>query len=481
MRKQVKSEAKTGIVLQDTFGKEYPLYKPLSIGSDPSNQLILLDSSISPFHSEISSSNGEITVLDKDSDDGVFVNGKQITGTHTVHAGDTIAIGKVVFKVTAPELEPTLKEIQEKIGFELAHDDNLLFAVEPDLPEPPVLPDPAMDLPVDPPVDKDVIFSVQSPGYVDVQESSFEPDTLIGEIPDTRLDSVLPVEKGQASPDTAAGNFITRIFRAGFKNPVFFLSIGGAVIFLAILSIVFMKVIVPFTSGQSLNAKGGPAILDLSDESLNTVYTSSYIQHQEDIYEGVDVNGAPLKIKIVQENMEQSSPDWSNYTRFQMTNNRSIEKDTEFSIINGRVYARAKNSCNVFADPNTKDHSPTNWPASFLKSYVTGTAKKTASGVTVNGVLTDRYELKQENSPFAGSLISMSGSELYRAQEGGYLVKMVITQTWPAEKWQGASTYRFAGDQPVTIKTIIDFTYYPTGKLKVIVPGVCAGKLKPVQ
>jgi hypothetical protein len=195
----------------------------------------------------------------------------------------------------------------------------------------------------------------------------------------------------------------------------------------------------------------------------------------------VDVNGSPLKIKIVQENMEQSIPDWSNYTHFQLTNNRAIEKDTEFSIINGRVYARAKNSCNVFADSNAKEHSPTNWPGSFLKSYITGTAKKTASGIKVNGVLTDRYELKKENSPFADSLISMSDSELFRAQEGGYLVKMVISQTWPADKWQGAATYRFAGDQPVTIKTIIDFTYYPTGKLRVIVPGVCAGKLRPIQ
>lgn len=481
MRKQVKSEAKTGIVLQDTFGKVYPLDKPLSIGSDPSNRLILLDSSISPFHSEISSSKGQITVLDKDSDDGVFVNGKQITGTHTVNIGDTIAIGKVVFKVTVPELVPTLKEIQEKIGFELAHDDSLLFVVEPDLPEPNVLPGPDIALPVDLPEDNDVIFSVQSPGYVDVQEPSIEPDTLIGEIPDTRLDSVLPVDKSQASPDTTAGNFTASFLRTGLKNPVVLLAIGGAIVFLAVFSVVFFNVIVPLTSGQTSGSKGGPAILDLRDEALNTVYSASYIQHQEDINEGVDVNGSPLKIKIIQENMEQSSPEWSNYTRFQLTNNRTIEKDTEFSIIDGRVYARAKNSCNVFADSNTKDHSPTNWPRSFLKSYVTGTAKKTGSGITVNGVLTDRYELKQENSPFAGSLISMSGSELYRAQEGGYLVKMVITQTWPAEKWQGASTYRFAGDQPVTIKTIIDFTYYPTGKLKVIVPGVCAGKIRPVQ
>ncbi len=469
------------IVLQDTFGKEYPLEKPLSIGSDPSNQLILLDSSISPFHSEISSSKGHIILVDKDSDDGVFINGKQITGTQTANIGDTIAIGKVVFKVSGPEQLPTLEEIQEKIGLELAHDDNLLFSVEPDLPEPSVLPGPALVLPVDPLVKEDVIYSVQSPGYVDAIEPSLDADTLSAVIPDTRLDSVLPVDTKQTSPENTAGSFISKIFGAGLRNPLLMLAIGGVIVFLVVLSLVFLKVIIPLTSGQSSSSRGGPAMLDLRDEALNTVYSTSYIQHQEDSYEGVDVNGSPLKIKIVQENMEQSSPDWSNYTRFQLTNNRAIEKDTEFSIINNRVYARATNSCNVFADSNAKDHTPTNWPGSFLKSYIIGTAKKVGSGITVNGVLTDRYELKQENSPFAGSLITMNRSELYRAQTGGYLVKMVISQTWPADKWQGSSTYRFAGDQPVTIKTIVDFTYYPTGKLRVIVPAVCASKVQPAD
>jgi len=481
MRKQVKREVTLGIVLKDTFGKEYSLEKPLSIGSDPSNTLILLDSSVSPFHSEISLSKGEIIVIDKDSDDGVYVNGKQITGSRVVNIGDTVAIGKVVFKVTGPEYEPTLEEIQKKIGLDLSHDDNLIFAIEPELPESPDLTEPDIVLTLDPPVTEDAIYSVQSPGYIDVEEPSFEADSMSAVIPDARLDSVIPVDNKKEPSKNTAGAFVVDVIRSAMRNPKLLTAIGGFIVLLAIGTGFFIKTIVPLISRQSATSKGGPVMLDLQDEALNTVYSTSFIQHQEDIYEGVDVNGSPLKIKIVQENMEQSIPDWSNYTHFQLTNNRAIEKDTEFSIINGRVYARAKNSCNVFADSNAKEHSPTNWPGSFLRSYITGTAKKTASGIKVNGVLTDRYELKKENSPFADSLISMSDSELFRAQEGGYLVKMVISQTWPADKWQGAATYRFAGDQPVTIKTIIDFTYYPTGKLRVIVPGVCAGKLRPIQ
>jgi hypothetical protein len=257
------------------------------------------------------------------------------------------------------------------------------------------------------------------------------------------------------------------------------LAISGVLLVLAaVTGIVFF---VSLLGRQTASSAGSAAVLDLKDEALNTVYTTSFIQHQEDTYEGVDANGAPLKVKIVQENMEQTDPEWSNYTRYQLTSNMAIQKDTEFSIIKGQVYSRAKNACNVFADTTVKSHKPTNWPKSLLKSYITGTAKKVASGIKVNGVLTDKYVLKLENSPFADSLEKMESSELYRAQKGGYLVKLVISQTWSAEKWQGASTYGFAGGQPIKIKNVVDFMYYPTGKLNVIVPAVCASKIQPAE
>lgn len=232
------------------------------------------------------------------------------------------------------------------------------------------------------------------------------------------------------------------------------------------------------SSSPSSTSNTGPAELSLNDEALSTVFSTSFIQHQEDTYEGVDAKGATLKVRIIQDSMEQSAPDWSNYTRYQLTSNKSILKDTEFSILKGQVYSRVKGTCSVFEDKASADHKPANWPKSFLKSYITGTARKVESGVKVNGVLTDKYILKMENSPFAGSLIKMEAGELYRAQKGGYLVKLVITQTWPAEKWQGTSVYGFAGDQPVNITNVVDFTYYPAGKLNVIVPAVCASKIQ---
>jgi len=467
------------IVLQDTFGREYPLDIPLTIGSDSSNQLILLDSSSSPFHANISLVGKRILVQDQDSDYGVFINGTRVSGKQSADIGDTISIGKVELIVTGDEPDQSIEEIQEKIGLVV---DN----PPPPVPvSPPVhikrvkkLPEPVVELPEEP-APAEQIFSIQSPGYVETKDGLPQLDLAAGEIPDNRLDMVLPV----VSPSIAAETVppVAEVVPGKRKQPTMklILAIGGVLLVLAaVAGIVFF---VSLLGRQTASSAGSAAVLDLKDEALNTVYTTSFIQHQEDTYEGVDANGAPLKVKIVQENMEQADPEWSNYTRYQLTSNTAIQKDTEFSIIKGQVYSRAKNACNVFPDTTAKSHKPTNWPKSLLKSYITGSAKKVESGVKVNGVLTDKYELKLENSPFADSLEKMESSELYRAQNGGYLVKLVISQTWSAEKWQGASTYGFAGGQPIKIKNVVDFTYYPTGKLNVIVPAVCASKIQPAE
>jgi hypothetical protein len=470
------------IVLQDIFGREYPLDKPLTIGSDSSNRLILLDSSISPFHAEISLAGGRIQVIDQDSDYGAFINGERIVEKQAAGVGDKISIGKVEFLVVGEEPDQSIEEIREKIGLITIDPD--LIPVEESLPEkevqhlPDLQPEPVVEIPEET-TSEEQIFSIKSPGYVEMREELLQPYPPAGEIPDTRLDMVLPVGSSSTITNPVPPDAGVTQGKRKQINVKLILAIGGVLVILAAVMGIFS--LVSFLGGQKTAPAGGMDVLDLTDKALNTVYTASFIQHQEDTYEGVDANGAALKVKVVQENMEQSTPKWSNYIRYQLTSNMSIQKDTEFSIINGQVYSRAKNACSVFPDPTAGSHKPTDWPRSFLKSYITGTARKVESNVKVNGVLTDKYELKLENSPFATSLIKMDSGELYRARKGGFLVKLVISQTWDGEKWQGASTYGFAGSQPIKIKNEVDFTYYPTGKLNVIVPGVCAGKLNPAQ
>jgi hypothetical protein len=467
------------IVLQDTFGKQYSLKKKLTIGSDSSNRIVLLDSSSSPFHAEISLKKGGILVKDHESDNGVFINNNRVTDVETAVPGDTISIGKVSFSVV--ESEPVVEE-----------------------PAPVV-----EELPV-PPVESPV--TVKSPGYVEMEDLPAEPVAIPVPVPAPvsalPVVPVLAVEIPAQTPEPIPGPVpvlevpqaaipdpIPAVIESPMKtgktlNPKWILAIIGAVIILGMIGVVALvlsnsgvKDAISGVTGVSTSASDGegPAELNLKDPVLNTVFTTSFIQKQEDQYQGVGIDGSGLTVKIVQQNMEQSAPDWANYTFYQVLFNEKVKKSSEFSILNGQVYKNAGSACSVFADTVAADHKTTNWPDSFLKSYIDGKARRVETGVKVNGVLTDKYELKLENSPFADSLTDLQAGELYRAQKGGYLVRLSMTQTWKADKWQGSATYGFAAGQPVIVKNTVDFTYYPSGKLNVIVPGVCAGKLKPVN
>lgn len=463
------------IVLQDTFGKQYALKKKLTIGSDSSNRIVLLDSTSSPFHAVISLKKGGILVKDNESDSGVFINNNRVIDVETAVPGDTVSIGKVTFLVV--ESDPVVEEST------------------PVVEESPI-----------PPVEGPV--TVKSPGYVEMEDLPSGPVSVPAPVSALPVVPVLPVEIPMPTPEPILAPVPElEVPPATIPDPVpavvespqktgkplkikWILAIIGAVVILGVIGMLVLVLsdrgvkdaISGVTGISSSSSDGeGPAELNLKDPTLNTVFTTSFIQKQEDQYQGVGADGSELTVKIAQQNMEQSTPAWSNYTLYQVFINEKAKKSSEFSILNGQVYKNTGNACSVFADTTAADHKPTNWPKSFLKSYAAGNARKVESGVKVNGVLTDKYELKLENSPFADSLAEMKSGELYRAQKGGYLVRLSITETWQADKWQGTATYGFAAGQPVTVTNTVDFTYYPSGKLNVIVPGVCAGKLKPVN
>jgi pSer/pThr/pTyr-binding forkhead associated (FHA) protein len=463
------------IVLQDSFGRQYSLKKKLTIGSDSSNRIVLLDSTSSPFHAEISLKKGGVLIKDNDSDNGVFINSNRITDVETAVPGDTISVGKVPFSVI------DLDSVEE----------SPVVVVEPS-PAPPV----------------EAPITVKSPGYVEMEELPSEPVTVqppVSALPVVPVLSAEPPEPithsiSESVPESTptleipsaeipdAVPVIRRPLLAGISlSNKWILAVISAVILLGVIAGVMIVLsdsgIKDAISGMTSSAANGegPAELNLKDPSLNTVFTTSFIQKQEDIYQGVAGDGTGMTVKIVQQNMEQSMPAWSNHTLYQVSINDTVKKSSEFSILNGQVYKNTGKTCSVFADTGADGHKPSNWPKSFLKSYAAGKARKVESGVNINGVLADKYELTMENSPFADSLTDMQTGVLYRAQKGGYLVRLSITETWQADKWQGTATYGFAAKRPVIVTNTVDFTYYPSGKLNVIVPGVCAGKLKPVN
>ncbi len=348
------------IVLQDSFGRQYSFDNPIKIGSDSSNQIVLLDSSISPFHASFSLQGNSIQLQVLSSENETFVNQKKITGSKNVNPGDSVFLGKVGFTI----------------------------------------------------VETGTVEAISIPVPQIQEEKPAKPNR-------TGLFVVLAVILAVCVIGLAGGIYLYQ------NNPD--------------LQEFVSSLIGKASGGSSASTDGeGPAVLSLNDPALNTVFTSSFIQHVEDIQEGVDKNGKPLTIRIVQDAMEQSTPDWSDYSHYVVQKNSNTEKDSEFSIVKGMVYSKSGSVCKAFSDTDQGNHSPSDWPKTFLRSYVNGKAKKAESGITINGVLTDRYEITKDNSAFANKIDEIVTGELYRAQKGGYLVQLKIVQKWPGENWPGS-------------------------------------------
>src|SRR6186997_2520374 len=67
---------------------------PFSIGRRETNDLKLGGSEVSREHAEISAENGQITIRDRESRYGTFVNGDRITTDCQLKPGDKIRLGR---------------------------------------------------------------------------------------------------------------------------------------------------------------------------------------------------------------------------------------------------------------------------------------------------------------------------------------------------------------------------------------------------
>lgn len=74
----------------------------LTLGCDPSNDLVIEQPSISDFHAEIVTGAQAPYIIDLLSAAGTFVNGRPVTGHHSLKAWDTIRLGTIELLVVDP-------------------------------------------------------------------------------------------------------------------------------------------------------------------------------------------------------------------------------------------------------------------------------------------------------------------------------------------------------------------------------------------
>jgi ABC-type multidrug transport system ATPase subunit len=65
----------------------------LSLGRDPQNDTVIDHPTVSRFHAQIARQDGSFAIVDLNSSNGTFVNGKRVTGKRCLRPGDSIRIG----------------------------------------------------------------------------------------------------------------------------------------------------------------------------------------------------------------------------------------------------------------------------------------------------------------------------------------------------------------------------------------------------
>ena len=104
--------------------------------------------------------------------------------------------------------------------------------------------------------------------------------------------------------------------------------------------------------------------------------------------------------------------------------------------------------------------------------------KRVETSVTVNGVITDRYQLRKDNFVEEDGIIKLISGSLYRARDGGYLVQVEYVVQIKPQSWAINMSDDYSTTEPSQVTYHFDRVYTPDGKLTAKVPEVCAGQIK---
>jgi hypothetical protein len=218
----------------------------------------------------------------------------------------------------------------------------------------------------------------------------------------------------------------------------------------------------------------GPQILNLKDSYLNMDYTANFSQRQTQIVEGKGPDGNAIRTNLVFDAMQQGNP-YAFYNRVEKKINDQLIAQVESTILNDQIYSGTK-SCTSSADPDKDKHQSKPFLAGVLGNELTGHVRLAEAGVTINGVVTDRYELRADNFNAASSIEEFTSGNVYRAQEGGYLVRLEYTVVVQPQSWAINSGDEYSATDPAKVSLSFDRTYVPNEQpVDIKVPQVCAG------
>jgi pSer/pThr/pTyr-binding forkhead associated (FHA) protein len=87
-------------------GASYALRRCFTrIGRNQDNDIVVNSNRVSRYHAEIVREDDDLKLIDKDSRNGVWLNGKKINESAVIRPGDLIRIGRQDFTFTVKEIK----------------------------------------------------------------------------------------------------------------------------------------------------------------------------------------------------------------------------------------------------------------------------------------------------------------------------------------------------------------------------------------
>lgn len=398
--------------LCDPYGKKYSVNNQLQIGSDPSCQIVLIDPQITPFHATFSEQQNRVFLQDNTGGSATQINGSPVLGVTEVKAGDRISFA------------------------------NTIFILE-DLNAPP------------PAAPANVPFYAPPP-----------PST------------VTPPTEGKKRPGCGRWVLIALIA---------FLS---ECVLIALAVFIFSRTDVEIRGGlQDLKSYlasdspltqtapsdknlPGPDVIKLDEQWLTSAYSHTFTQSMESIATGVSPENVAASLDQIYEKKEQDIPIWVSYESVKYFLNDELTLDMETSIIEGIRYTGYE-TCVTEPVEDAASFSLDDIPYRLLSQTLTGHAKLVEEGVNINGILTDRYQIRKENFVESDTIIELVDGSFYRAREGGYLVQLDYTIRVEPQSWPITIGQEFSDTEPAQISFHFERTYLPDEPLSPQMPVLC--------
>lgn len=219
---------------------------------------------------------------------------------------------------------------------------------------------------------------------------------------------------------------------------------------------------------QGLGA--GSETIDLSNPALyaNDAYPA-YKMSMAIMYDGVDTAGTPKLFDLVFHIENQTQP---KAQRISMAGGDAMES-IEFVVLGDQAMSVFPGvGCSVFPASSMQDQGPEE-SIPEMNGLLTGQAKRVETGVNIEGVVTDRYELTSENmiDPNSSETPKVTDGSVYVAQDGGYIAKIKMNGT--------VNTAENGFDPNTEAQVNLNYTFFPIedGSLVISPPAECADQL----